>query len=132
MEADRDVEKFMSLLDKYINDAKDELLERFKLICSQSADSAKFMWENGTMFGYKKEEGTISALKHGTLVIGQLGLAECLELLINTDQTTEKGMALAKRIETLFYARCKEFKQQYHLNFGVYYTPKRKLWESAA
>ena len=131
MEADRDVEKFMSLLDKYIHDTKNELLERFKLICSQSADSAKFMWENGTMFGYKKEEGPISALKHGTLVIGQLGLAECLELLINTDQTTEKGMALAERIESLFYTRCKEFKQQYHLNFGVYFTPAENLCYTA-
>jgi len=36
------------------------------------------MYENGTFFGYKPEEGIRSALKHGTLAIGQLGLAECL------------------------------------------------------
>lgn len=93
MEAERDVEKFMKLLDKKINEAKDMLLERFDWICSQPAKSAKFMYENGTMIGYKPEEGIRSALKHGTLVIGQLGLAETLQLLIGTDHTdaaTEK------------------------------------------
>ena len=93
------VEKFMKLLDKKIFEAKDMLLERFKHICSQSASSAKFMYENNTMYGYKPEEGIISALKHGTLTIGQLGMAETLEILIGKDQTTEEGMELAKRIE---------------------------------
>lgn len=37
---------------------------------------------------------------------------------------TPEGMKLAKRIEQLFKDRCNEFKQKYHLNFGVYYTPK--------
>lgn len=58
----------------------------------------------------------------------QLGLAETLQLLIGTDQTTEEGMTLAKEIESLFNKRCAEFKQQYKLNFGVYYTPKTYLW----
>ena len=31
---------------------------------------------------------------------------------------------LAKRIEALYKQRCGEFKQQHHLNFGVYYSPK--------
>lgn len=33
-------------------------------------------------------------------------------------------MQLAKRIEQLFKERCAAFKEQYKLNFGVYYTPK--------
>lgn len=127
MEADRDIEKFMSLLDKKIHEAKDMLLERFEWICSQPADAAKFMYENGTMEGYIPEEGIRSALRHGTLAIGQLGLAECLQALIGTDQTTEEGMVLAKRIESLFQKRCDEFKHQYSLNFGVYYTPAENL-----
>ena len=36
-------------------------------------------------------------------------------------------MELAKRIEQLFNTRCKEFKNKYHLNFGVYYTPAENL-----
>ena len=125
------VEDFMYLLDEKIHEAKDMLLERFEYICSQSPSSAKFMYENGTMAGYVPEEGIRSALKHGTIVIGQLGLAECLQILIGCDHTTEEGMQLAKRIEQLFKDRCAEFKQQYKLNFGVYYTPAENLCYTA-
>lgn len=131
MEAGQDVERFMQLLDTKIHEAKDMLLERFDYICSQSPESAKFMYENGTMEGYVPEEGIRSALKHGTLAVGQIGLAETLQLLIGTDQTTERGMQLAKRIEALFRKRCDEFKEQYKLNFGVYYTPAENLCYTA-
>ena len=124
---DNIVDVFMSLLDKKIHEAKDMLLERFEWICSQNPDSAKFMYENGLMAGYVPEEGIRSALKHGTIVIGQLGLAECLQILIGCNHTTEKGMELAKRIEQLFKDRCAEFKNKYKLNFGVYYTPAENL-----
>ena len=125
------IEEFLDLLDEKIHQAKDMLIERFEYICSQSSASAKFMWENGTMEGYIPEEGIRSALKHGTIVIGQLGLAECLQILIGKDHTTEEGMELAKQIEQLFNTRCKEFKEQYKLNFGVYYTPAENLCYTA-
>lgn len=121
------VEEFIKILDKKIHEAKDMLLERFEWICSQSADSAKFMYENGLMEGYVPEEGIKSALKHGTLGVGQIGLAETLQILIGCDHTTEKGMELAKRIEKLFYDRCKEFKVEYKLNFGTYFSPAENL-----
>ena len=125
------IEEFMNILDKKIHEAKDMLIERFEWICSQSPDSAKFMYENGLMAGYIPEEGIRSALKHGTLAIGQLGLAETLQILIGEDHTTEKGMELAKRIEELFKKRCAEFKEEYKLNFGVYYTPAENLCYTA-
>ena len=122
---------FMSLLDRKIHEAKDMLIERFNWICSQSPASAKFMYENGVMAGYVPEEGIRSALKHGTIVIGQLGLAETLQILIGCDHTEERGMELAKRIEQLFKDRCAEFKKEYSLNFGVYYTPAENLCHTA-
>lgn len=125
------VENFMSLLDKKIGEAKEMLIERFNYICSQSPCCAKFMYENGTMMGYKSEEGIKSALRHGTLAMGQLGLAECLQILIGTDQTNDRGMELAKRIEQLFNTRCAEYKKRYKLNFGVYYTPAENLCYTA-
>lgn len=125
------VNDFMNLLDTKIHEAKDMLLERFEWICSQNPASAKFMYENNVMLGYKPEEGIRSALKHGTVVIGQLGLAEALQILIHCDHTTVKGMRLAKRIEQLFKDRCAEFKKKYKLNFGVYYTPAENLCYTA-
>ena len=125
------VEEFMKLLDEAIHDAKDILIERFDWICSQDPASAKFMWMNGTMEGYDPEVGPYSALKHGTIVVGQLGLAETLQILIGCDHTEERGMELAKRIEQLFKDHCAQFKEEEKLNFGVYYTPAESLCYTA-
>ena len=117
---------FLTLLDTKIHEARDMLLERYHWIISQSPESAKFMYENNIMLGYDGK--TIeSAMKHGTLVIGQIGLAETLQILIGKDHTTEEGMELAKRIEQLFKDRCAEFKKDLHLNIGVYYTPAENM-----
>ena len=130
MEADKDIEKFMQLLDKKIGEAKDMLIERYNYVCSQSPESAKFMYENGLILGYDGKT-VESAMKHGTLALGQIGLAETLQILIGKDHTTEEGMELAKRIEQLFKDRCAEFKKQYKLNIGVYYTPAENLCYTA-
>ena len=122
---------FMKLLDKKINEARDMLLERFDWQCSQSAKSAKFMYENNIMYGYKPEEGIRSALKHGTLAIGQLGLAETLQILIGKDHTAKEGMQLAVEIETLFKEKCAKFKKDNKLNFGVYFSPSENLCRTA-
>ena len=123
---EENIRQFMFLLDKKIHEAKDMLIERYNYICSQDPASAKFMYENNVIAGYDGK--TIeSAMKHGTLAIGQIALAECLQILIGEDHTTKKGMELAKRIEQLFKDRCKEFKEKYHLNFGVYFTPAEGL-----
>lgn len=125
------VNLFISLLEQKIEQAKDALLERFNYICSQSPESAKFMYENNVIAGYVPEEGIRSALKHGTLAIGQLGLAEALQILIGCNHTTEKGMKLAKEIEQLFAARCDAYKHYYGLNFGVYFSPAENLCYTA-
>ena len=124
------IDIFMGILDAKIHEAKDMLLERFEYICSQNASAAKFMYENGTMAGYDGKD-IRSALKHGTLALGQLGLAETLQILVGCDHTEEKGMKLAKEIEQLFKDRCAEFKEQYKLNFGVYFTPAENLCYTA-
>jgi len=125
------VDIFLYILDQKIHEAKDMLIERFEWICKQNPKSAKFMYENNLMAGYVPEEGIRSALKHGTLALGQLGLAETLQILIGCDHTTKEGMDLAKQIEQLFKDRCAEFKQEYQLNFGVYYSPAENLCHTA-
>ena len=120
------VAKFMSILDQKLHEAKDMLIERFEWICSQSPESAKFMWENGTMAGYDGKD-IRSALKYGTLAVGLLGMAETLQILIGEDQICDNGLELAKKICQLYKDRCDEFKHKYSLNFGVYFTPAENL-----
>ena len=123
-------DNFMLILDKKIHEARDMLIERYEWICSQPWESAQFMYENNTMLGFDGK--TIrSAMRHGTLAIGQLGLSEALYILIGKNHTTSEGMELAKIIEQLFKDRCAEFKQNCHLNFGVYYTPAESLCHTA-
>lgn len=128
---EENINAFLRILDTKIHEARDMLIERFNWICSQSPEAAKFMYENGTMEGYVPEEGIRSALKHGTLAIGQLGLAETLEILIGCNHTSPRGMEVAKQIEQLFKTRCAEFKEENKLNFGVYYTPAENLCYTA-
>lgn len=125
------INMFMKILEKKISEAKDTLIERFNHIASQPVAAARFMWENNTMAGYIPEEGVISALKHGTLAIGQIALAETLEILIGTNHTHPEGMEVAKRIEQLFKDKASEYKNEYKLNFGVYYTPAESLCHTA-
>ena len=123
------ITQFLDDLDVKIHQAKDGLIERYNHIISQDKRAATFVWENGTMAGYK---GDIeSYMKHGTLAIGQLGLAETLQILIGKNQLDSEGMELAKKIESLYNTRCKEFKEKYKLNFGVYYTPAESLCYTA-
>lgn len=109
------VDYFMNALEKAIGDCKDELIERFNWICAQTVASASFMWENNTMKGYIPEEGIRSAMKHGTLAIGQIGIAETLQILLGCNQLDPKGMELAKRIEQLYKDKCAEYKEEWHV-----------------
>ena len=68
---DEIIDRFFNILKKKISDAKDTLIDRFRYISSQSSAAAKFMYDNKTMYGYVPEEGIVSALRHGTLALGQ-------------------------------------------------------------
>ena len=131
MMANKDVEVFFQILEQKLEEAKDQLIDRYDLICDQSEASAKFMYRNHTMAGYIPSEGIRSALQHGTLAIGQLGVAETLQLLIGKDQTTPEGLELAKRIEQLYKDKVNEYRKKYSLNFGVYYSPAESLCYTA-
>ena len=131
MMANRDVESFMQLLEIKIQDAAESLMERFEIIKAQPASAAPFMYTNHTMAGYIPEEGIVSALKHGTFAIGQLGLAEALQLLIGKDQTTPEGMELSKRIEQLYLDKVNELRAKYKMNFATYASPAENLCYTA-
>lgn len=135
----KDIDDFFKILNSNLIDAKKILEERFWYICSQSSKAGQFMYENNTMHGFDGKD-IFSAMKHGTLAVGQIGLAETLQILIGKDHTSNEGMELAKKIEKLFNTKCSEFKHEKHhsdkygdfyLNYGVYYTPAENLCKKA-
>ena len=133
------IEHFFELLNEKLEEARDSLIERFDLFCEQDPKAGRFLYENNLLLGYDGKT-CFSALKHGTLALGKIGIAETLQILIGKDHTTEEGMELAKRIEKTFNIRCAEFKKalysnenhpefgEYHLNFGNYNTPRMCGW----
>lgn len=122
--------EFLKRLEKKIDEAHDMLIERYKIICSQPESAARLMWDNNTMYGYDGKN-VESAVKHGTLAIGQIGLAETLRLIVGHDHTDPEAMKFAGKIEELFNSKCAEFKKTDHLNFGVYYTPAENLCKTS-
>ena len=128
------VDYFMDILKDAISDCKDSLIERFNWICAQNPASARFMYENNTFYSYGDEfekEGIRGALKHGTLAIGQIGLAETLQILIGCDHTEEKGMELAKKIEQLFKDKCKEYKEEWRKPILTFDSIKKRMIKKA-
>lgn len=122
---------FMKILNEAIDDCIQGLRDRFEWIASQSPKAASFMYDNNTMAGYVPEEGIRSALKHGTLAVGSLGLAETLQILIGCDHTEPEGLEIAKEIYQLFKDKCAEAKETQKLNYGVYFTPAETLCYTA-
>lgn len=124
---DNIIDIFFEELNKILDDTCESLKYRFDKIASQDASIAPFMYKNKTMIGYREDEGIVSALKNGTLAVGLLGMAECLQILIGTDHTTSDGRNLAKSIIAFYENKCNEYKKKYSLNYGVYYTPAESL-----
>lgn len=124
------ITQFFIILDQKLHEARDMLKERYHWICQQNPDSAKFMYENGLMEGYDGES-IESAMRHGTLAVGMLGMAEALQLLVGCDHTVPKGMEVAKQICQLYKERCAQFKSEDKLNYGVYYSPAENLCYTA-
>ena len=83
------------------------------------------------MAGYVPEEGIVSALKHGTLTIGLLAMNETSHILLGKDHYVDEGRDLTDRVIELYSTKCKEYKEQYKLNFGVYFTPAENLCHTA-
>jgi ribonucleoside-triphosphate reductase len=122
---------FMEELPGAIDLAADMLVERYRHICAQPVSAAPFTFQNKTIAGYVEGEGAESGHRHGTLSIGQLGLAEALRILVGEDHTAPRGMEMAHRIESVFRDRCAALKKERSLNFGVYYTPAENLCHTA-
>lgn len=75
------IEQFYVLLDELLDLVKRQLLERFKIQCSKSVKNYPFLMGQGVWLDSDKlyEDDTLEdVLKHGTLTIGFIGLAECL------------------------------------------------------
>ncbi|MDO4750087.1 MAG: anaerobic ribonucleoside triphosphate reductase [Eubacteriales bacterium] len=109
----------------------DQLLERFEIQCRKRVKNFPFLMGQGVWIDSDKldwEDEVREVLKHGTLSIGFIGLAETLVALTGHHHgENEKSQALGLEIVGHLRARCDEASRKYGLNFTCLATPAEGL-----
>ena len=129
--ANKDIEWFYNELDKKIDLVIEQLLERFKIQCKKKVHNYPFLmgegvWIDSEKLNYNDEVREI--LKHGTLSVGFIGLAECLKALIGVHHgESETAQALGLEIVGHMRRRMDEMSEKTHLNFSLLATPAEGL-----
>ena len=126
-----DMEGFYSELSEKMELVRDQLLERFEVQCSKRCYNFPFLLEQGVWTDGDKLKPTDrlrKVLKHGSLTIGFIGLAETLKALIGKHHGESKE-AQKLGLEIIGFMRNKtdEFAKEYNLNFTLIATPAEGL-----
>ena len=126
-----DMKAFYQELDEGMDVCKGQLLQRFDLQCSKSKNNFKFLLGAGVWLDSEKLEPgqkLRKVLKHGTLSIGFIGLAECLKALIGEHQgESDEAQKLGLEIIGHMRKKCDEYMNEMHLNFSLLATPAEGL-----
>ena len=126
-----DMKGFYKELDETMDLVKGQLLQRFECQCSKSVSNFKFLLGSHVWINSEKlEPGSKirTVLKHGTLSIGFIGLAETLKALIGEHHgESEKAQKLGLEIVKHMREKCDEYTNEYNLNFTCLATPAEVL-----
>lgn len=126
-----DLEKFFHELEEKMDLVKDQLLERFEIQCKKKTFGFPFLIEQGLWLDSEKLKSTDNlkkVLKHGTLNIGFIGLAECLKALTGSHHgEDEKSQKLGLKIIENMRKKCDEYSEKYNLNFCLIGISSEKL-----
>ena len=131
IEAKGDVEAFYKSLDKMMNLVIDQLLFRFKIQCDKLVKNYPFLMGQGVWIDSEKldvNDDISEVLKHGTLSIGFIGLAECLKALVGVHHgESQEAQKLGIEIISHMRKRLDEESQKRKLNFSLLATPAEGL-----
>ena len=125
------VDLFFEDLDRKIQLVIDQLLERFEIQCSKKARNYPFLMGQGVWLDSEKlgpDDEVREVLKHGTLTLGFIGLAECLKALIGKHHgESAEAQNLGLDIVGFMRKRMDEATEKYGLNFSLIATPAEGL-----
>lgn len=130
-----DLDGFWSELDEVLHLTEMSLVDRFYHVCNQSVASAKFMYGNGTVadFDQASFKGIYEAMKHGTLAVGYIGIAEMCQALFGKDHSEDDEVwKFALSVVKHIYEFCNECSERHGLNFSCYATPAENLCKTFA
>ena len=131
IEARGSISKFFESLDSEIDLVIDQLLERLAIQSKRRVCNFPFLMGQGVWIDSEKldwKDQVAEVLKHGTLAIGFIGLAETLIALIGEHHgQSEKAQALGLEIVRQMRRRTDEAAEKYRLNFSLIATPAEGL-----
>ncbi len=126
-----DMKGFYEDLGEMMDLVRDQLLERFEVQCNKRVYNFPFLlgsgvWTDGDKL--KPTDRLRKILKHGTLTIGFIGLAETLKALIGKHHgESEEAQKLGLEIISFMRNRCNEYCKKWNLNFTLIATPAEGL-----
>ena len=131
IKANGDVDLFFEMMDDKIDLIIDQLLDRFKIQAAKKVRNYPFLmgqgiWLDSDKLGPDDEVGEV--LKHGTLTLGFIGLAETLKALIGKHHgESQEAQNLGLEIVGHMRRRMDEATKKYGLNFSLIATPAEGL-----
>ena len=131
IEAKGDLDKFYQMLDERIDLVFRQLLHRFKIQCTKKVRNYPFLMGQGIWIGsdgLTMDDSVAEVLKHGTLSVGFIGLAETLKALTGKHHgESEESQKLGLEIITHMRQRMDEESEKTGLNFTLLATPAEGL-----
>ncbi len=125
------IDHFFNDLDETIELCVQQLLQRYDIQAHKKVKNFPFLMGQGVWMdsGKLNPNDTLeSVIKHGTLTVGFIGLAECLKALIGQHHgESEDAQKLGLKIISHMRKRMDEATQKYHLNFSLIATPAEGL-----
>ncbi len=126
-----DMDYFFEELDKKIDLIIDQLLERYEIQARKKVKNFPFLMGQGVWIDSDKlnwEDEIREVLKHGTLSMGFIGLAECLKALIGKHHgESEDAQQLGLKIIRHMRQRMDDTSKKYKMNFTLLATPAEGL-----
>ena len=129
-----DLDGFWKAFEDLLKLCEQGLLERFDIMVNQAATAAPFMYQNGTMKDAQTcRESVYNALKHGTLAMGYIGIAETMTALFGKNHAEDTEIhQFALKIVQRINEYAKDATKRNGLNFSCYATPAEGLCHTAA
>lgn len=126
-----DIEGFFDDLDSKVDLLIDQLMERLQVQQTKKVKNFPFLMGQGVWIDSDKlswEDSVSEIIKHGTLTVGFIGLAECLKALIGKHHgESEEAQELGLRIVRFMRDKLDASSQKYKLNFSLIATPAEGL-----
>ena len=126
-----DIDIFFELLDSMVDLAMDQLYDRFKIQCQKKVRNFPFLMGQGIWIDSEKlgpDDTVEEVIKHGTLTVGFIGLAECLKALIGKHHgESEEAQKLGLEIVSFMRRKTDERARQTKLNWSLIATPAEGL-----